>query len=145
MAIEPERLRQAREAYEGSDKPVTQIASEFGIAEWALRREAVLGAWSRVHRPRRRSAKPPPIRMVERLYQAVERQLDEIEARMKKSNASLAEKDARTLGSLAHTLEKLIRLKATTSDPAEAAEPVDLDQLYQELSRRLHRLSEGGG
>ncbi|TBW40996.1 hypothetical protein EYW49_02235 [Siculibacillus lacustris] len=78
--------------------------------------------------------------LVERLFRAVERQIAEIERRFDgAAPPSLEEKDARTLGALARTLELLIGLEKQAGRDPTAAEP-DIDEFRLDLARRLESL-----
>lgn len=138
-----------RAAYEGSDLAVAAIARAYGIATdriwrrarrdgWRKRRDAA-GA-TRAEAPLDRST------LVARLFRAVERQIAEVERRFEGSAPpSLEEKDARTLGALARTLELLIGLEKQAG--RETAEPEgDIDEFRLDLARRLEslRCADGG-
>lgn len=102
----------------------------------------------------------PRARLLARLWQAAERQVAEIEARIAAAGleagsgepraAADTEKDARALALLARTLRELSAAEGEGSDPlkakaASAHDPVrDLDVFRRELARRLDRLREGG-
>jgi hypothetical protein len=83
-------------------------------------------------------------RMITRLYRAFERQVAEIEERLARPGAETEEKDARTLGTLARTLETLIALERDNGALATAPESVDIDQLDEELARRIGDWAEEG-
>ena len=83
-------------------------------------------------------------RLISRLYRAFERQLAELEARAPGTDGLSTEKDARALGILAGTLEKLIALELDDGAKAVRPEPVDRDELNAELARRITRWAEGG-
>ena len=80
--------------------------------------------------------------MIDRLYQAFEKQMSDFETQ----NALIAdeginEKDARTLGSLARTLEKLIELKnEEEGDSQTQNQEVDIERLREKLAQRLERM-----
>jgi hypothetical protein len=83
-------------------------------------------------------------RLVARLFRAFERQVAEIEARFTDPGLRAEEKDARTLGTLARTLETLMALERDDGRTAKDPEPADRDRLNAELVRRLRRWAEGG-
>lgn len=95
----------------------------------------------------------PKARLIERLYKAFDRQMRDFEARMAQLGdtvdgeigAAANEKDARTLGTLARTLEKLIELRASdaASDPTND-KGTDIDSLREELARRIERVCPEG-
>jgi hypothetical protein len=135
-----------RAAYEGSTLTVAAIAEAYGVALAAIRARIRRENWPR----RRRSTAGPAERrpaepldrtvLVERLFRAIDRQIAEIERRFDgDAPPSLEEKDARTLGALARTLELLIGLERETGRPTDEAEP-DLDEFRLDLARRLESL-----
>jgi hypothetical protein len=137
-----------RAAYEGSTLAVAAIAEAYGVGVSAIRTRLRRENW-----PRRRARKqtqdrdggresPPLDRsvLVERLFHAVDRQITEIERRFDDVDpVALEEKDARTLGALARTLELLIGLERETGRRPDAAES-DLDEFRLDLARRLESL-----
>lgn len=140
-----------RAAYEGSDVPLHLVASAYGIgvtdiyprAErdgWQLRRRR----WALERKARRAAAGAAPARidrsdLVERMFRAVERQIEDIELRSAERDGEPDERDARTLGALARTLELLIGM-----ENAEAAKQTegrrDIDDLRRDLARRIEGL-----
>ena len=151
-----------RAAYEGSDTPLQLIAAAYGIgvtdiyprAEregWTLRRDR--RALERKARQAAGSASPPPraappkgvdrSRLVERMFRAVERQIEEIEIRAAGRAGEPDARDARTLGALARTLDLLIGLEKTQRAETEGARREargDIDELRRELARRIASL-----
>jgi len=85
-------------------------------------------------------------RMIARLYRIFDRQAGGLEARAKTLGTTTEEKDARTLGVLARTLETLIELDR--DDGAKLGEPEprdrDLDQLDADLAARIAAWAEEG-
>lgn len=79
--------------------------------------------------------------LIGRLYRAFERQVGEAEARLETASSQGAggEKEARTLGTLARTLEKLIELQGELEEtkPDEDVGRVDLGRLRRKLARRI--------
>lgn len=120
----------------------------------------------RARAPRRRNAadtandlqrdQPAAASMVERVSEAIERELTKIErivgnpVRVAPAQRIETESRARVLASLAHTLKEVMRLREQErgDDKAKAADddaiPRDLDEFRRELSRRLEGLVEGG-
>lgn len=96
------------------------------------------------------AAAPDSATLVERVAQAVDRELAEIEAIVikmtGKSRPTEAERRARTLASLARTLSEVRRLRAAdeTQKPDDVDRPGDLEQLRQRLSQRLAQMVEAG-
>lgn len=132
-----------RAAYEGSDLAVTAIAQAYGLSADTIRGRARRSGWRR-RRPRDAAGTHvEPIDrnlLVGRLFRAVERQIAEVERRFEGSAPpSLEEKDARTLGALARTLELLIGLERRAGHDASEPEP-DIDEFRLDLARRLESL-----
>ncbi|MBB5050564.1 hypothetical protein HNQ36_000512 [Afipia massiliensis] len=100
------------------------------------------------------SDQPPATSMVERVSDAIERELTKIErivgnpTRMAPARRIETESRARVLASLARTLKEVMRLReqerGAGDDNAKAADddaiPRDLDEFRRELSRRLEGL-----
>lgn len=146
--------QKVREAYEARERAVQEICDAHGIGptalyrklreeNWPLRNElGALRKGSRKKRPRG----PKREDLVDRLYKAFERQMGEFEARLgAAAQAGVDEKDARTLGSLARTLEKLIGLRGENGGvDGNLKTEVDIERLREELARRLERLCPKG-
>ena len=99
---------------------------------------------------------PPASSLVERVSDAIERELTKIErivgspVRLHQARRIETESRARVLASLARTLKEVMRLREherAGDDTAKAADddavPRDLDEFRRELSRRLEGLVEG--
>lgn len=131
-----------RAAYEGSDLAVAAIAEAYGVSAAAIQGRARRGDW---RRRRRRGAAASGealdrTLLIGRLFKAVERQIAEVERRFEGSAApSLEEKDARTLGALARTLELLIGLEKQAGHDGHEPEP-DIDEFRLDLARRIESL-----
>ena len=132
-----------RAAYEGSDLVVAAIAEAYGVSADAIHGRARRGGW---HRRRRRdgpAASAEPLDrnlLIGRLFKAVERQIAEVERRFEGSAPpNLEEKDARTLGALARTLELLIGLEKQAGRDGHEPEP-DIDEFRLDLARRIESL-----
>jgi hypothetical protein len=82
-------------------------------------------------------------RLIDRLYHACSLQVRQIETRLR-SNTQADEKDARTLGTLARTLDTLMALERDNGTTADKPEAVNRDELNAELTRRITRWAEGG-
>ena len=133
-----------RAAYEGSDLAVGAIARAYGLNPDRIWRRARREAWrSRRAATTTGTRRPEPVdrgTLVARLFRAVERQIAEVERRFDgASPPSLEEKDARTLGALARTLELLIGLEKRAGDGSNEPEP-DIDEFRLDLARRLESL-----
>lgn len=85
--------------------------------------------------------------LISRLYSVFERQMAEFENNLIDAHdTEVTEKDARTLGSLARTLEKLIELRGEAElDEKIAAKEVDIDRLREEITSRIERLRQRRG
>ncbi len=82
--------------------------------------------------------------LVGRLMRAFARQVSEVEARLG-GEGGADERDARTLGVLAKTLETLIDLDRTAQgERTDGEEAKNLDAVREELARRLDRLRQTG-
>lgn len=143
-----------RAAYEGSDVALHLVASAYGIGVtdiypradregWQLRRRR----WALERKARRTAAGDTPARidrsdLVERMFRAVERQIEDIELRSAERDGEPDERDARTLGALARTLELLIGME--TAEAAKQTEGRrDIDDLRRDLARRIEGLRGG--
>ena len=149
-----------REAYEAGGEAVTQICIRYGVSTGALYKRAKAESWpqrseakkkpkktNKKRRAARAGEKISPDRverrqLIDRLYQAFEKQMSDFEIQ-NASNADdgINEKDARTLGSLARTLEKLIELKSEEEgDSHTQNQEVDIERLREKLTQRLERM-----
>lgn len=104
---------------------------------------------------RQRPNAPPRARLLARLWRAAERQVEEIETRMRRADgagaepppraSADAEKDARALALIARTLRELVAAEDdAAAKPAKDADDTvrDLDEFRRELARRLERMRE---
>ena len=130
-----------RAAYEGSDLAVAAIAEAYGVSGDAIHGRARRGGWRRRRRGATGSAEPLDRHLlIGRLFKAVERQIAEVERRFEGSAPpNLEEKDARTLGALARTLELLIGLEKQAGRDGHEPEP-DIDEFRLDLARRIESL-----
>jgi len=129
----------------------------------AVAKPVVVKSYTRARTPRKRSAvdrlndRPPPmadplpppsspgLELIARVSRAIEHELMQIERivgghHVPVKQRSEAERRARTLASLARTLNEVKRLRAEEAKPKAAdddAVPRDLDEFRRELSRRL--------
>lgn len=139
----PPPWAEIRAAYEGSGLAVAAIAEAYGVSVDTVRGRARRGGW-RGRRAGGGSAVAAEALdrglLVARLFRAVERQIAEVERRFEGSAPpSLEEKDARTLGALARTLELLIGLEKQAGRDGPEPEP-DIDEFRLDLARRLESL-----
>jgi hypothetical protein len=97
---------------------------------------------------------PPPasgLALIARVSRAIEHELAQIETivggrHVPRAQRSEAERRARTLASLARTLNEVKRLRAEEEKPKAADDdvmPRDLDEFRRELSRRLALMEQG--
>jgi hypothetical protein len=145
--LDRQTWERVRRLYENTATPVRTIGAEFGVTSAAIHAHARRGAWIRhagAWKSKRQLPKVPSrAEFISRLYRAFEKQVAEIEARFGQPSADDGEQDARTLGTLARTLEKLIELDREQTEDRDKEEPADLARLRQRLKDRLGRL--GGG
>ncbi|SHO66220.1 hypothetical protein SAMN02745172_02875 [Pseudoxanthobacter soli DSM 19599] len=138
----------ARGLYEGDGILIGDIAEAMGVTPSTVRRWARLGGWQRGERPipRRRKADAETDTdrgaMVRRLMLAFARQVAEVEARLGPAGKPAGERDARTLGVLAKTLETLIELDraARAGDGGGDEAGKDADAVREDIARRIDRL-----
>lgn len=92
----------------------------------------------------KRSKKPSPKALTQRVEQAIDRELSRIEAILAEGGGGAhgeAERRARTLATLARTLKEVTRLRSEEKTKAADDDlPRDLDEFRRELSRRLDLL-----
>ncbi len=138
-----------RSAYEGSTLAVAAIAEAYGVTAKRIWSRAARENWPRRRTGARATPRAPaePLDrrvLVARLFKAVERQIAEIERRFDgPAPPGLDEKDARTLGALARTLELLIGLEKQAGRDESEPEP-DIDAFRLDLARRLAGLRHEG-
>ena len=148
-----------REAYEGKVETVKDICVAHGINSAALYKKAQEEKWVLRNAQRSKQRKDhgkagggqvekgsDRKALIDRLYKAFDYQMREFEAHITLSGEEgINEKDARTLGSLARTLEKLIELRQENDGLNDNQNnEVDLDRLREELARRLKRVCPKG-
>nr|WP_321457698.1 hypothetical protein [uncultured Cohaesibacter sp.] len=92
--------------------------------------------------------------MVRRLYNATDQQIRHLERQLQDGSAAFDEKEARMLGTIARTLDRIMELNPTGSDSeGDTKQTSDgndtsndqgsLDRLREELARRLDGLKQG--
>lgn len=147
----PETIARARTLYVETTRSVVAIAAEVGVGH------ATVSNWAKTYNwpPRREGAPRPtgprkaraeqntPERLRRRMNRALGRQLAQLERRGAKSRG-IPEKDARTLGLLARTLETLMQLDRNDGAKVRKPEPVDSDAIDAELARKIERWARGG-
>jgi hypothetical protein len=146
--LDRETWDRVRRLYEETPATLEAIGAEVGVSATAICRRAQNEGWIRSARVRRRPKWAPQLprraELIARLYRAFEKQIAEVESRFGRPGADEGEQDARTLGTLARTLEKLIELDRERTEDRDKEEPADLARLRQTLTDRLRRLAGGG-
>ncbi|MCB1493035.1 MAG: hypothetical protein KDJ77_14765 [Rhodobiaceae bacterium] len=137
-------------AYTGTDMTVTGICALYGIKKDRLYAKARAMGW-----PRRsdRKARVTARDRIARLYEALDSQMADVQRRLAEaegadgaSQAGDRERDARTLATLARTLEKLNAMAPETPEQeADDTAPDDIEAFREELARRLAELRRQGG
>jgi hypothetical protein len=146
--LDRETWNRVRRLYEDTITTVSVIGAEVGVSDVTIHNRAKREGWVR-HAEARKSRQqlpriPSRAELIARLYRAFEKQIAEVESRFGQPSAEAGELDARTLGTLARTLEKLIELDRERTEDRDKEEPADLARLRQKLSDRLRRLAGGG-
>jgi AcrR family transcriptional regulator len=159
----PERVALARRRYL-EDAPVRAICAEAGFSLGTLYRclaghfpdgsgiaPAAIALRSTGTRPPRR--KSGRAALVARMWRTAERQVEEIEQRLKAAGLELTEREsnARTLAIVAKTLRELVSLdhannagaKEAVKDNDATAVPRNVDELRRALARKLDAFVAG--
>jgi len=153
---------EVRRHYEAGILPVEEICRQHGVSARGLRNRARTRGWKRrgpaspavrtLAFSGRIGAGDGPVdraRLIERLYRALDRQMQDIEERLAGLGeaGSAGEREARTLSALARTLDKLIELEDNAGRPGEAekVEQGERERFRAELARRLARLGGAAG
>ena len=141
---------------------ISEIARTYGIGKSAIykRRKGWTGETADEAAALSGLSEPDHSVMVKRLYHATEQQIHHLEEKLKSGDAAFDEKEARMLGTIARTLDKILEIapKAKAKDRSadhaahsdkDAANDddgnrVDPDALRQELANRLDRLQQAG-
>jgi hypothetical protein len=135
-----------RSAYEQERTPVKTLAARFGIGQGTIRNWSMKYDWTRpdgappLQGPRRRpDGADQRLQFVGRLHRTFARQLAALEKRAKEGDGDTIDKDARTLGVLAKTLETLMQLDRADGAKVNEPEPDDrdLDELDSDLAERI--------
>lgn len=150
----PDVWRRARGLHEDEGLGAAEIAERFGVKRSTVERRMRLEGWLRrtdIHEVMRAGDMRGLARMVARLITAFDAQIRAVEAQFGAEGGSAAladpaavERNARTLGSLAKTLDILIELRGglAAGDPQETR---DAEAMRRELERRLSRLCREAG
>jgi hypothetical protein len=141
--------REARHLYEEGGCGAEELGQRFGVTRQTVERRIRVEGWVRQGHLRELMEKGDTrglARMVARLIAAFEAQIRAVEAQFLGGDAveiatdpASVERNARTLGSLAKTLDILIELRGGLSGSETQAER-DADGLRRELEKRLERL-----
>ena len=146
-------VEKVRLAYEQERTPIKTLAARFGIGQGTIQNWSTKYDWTRpdgappLQGPRRRYGSADQRReLVARLHRTFGRQLAALEKRAKDGGGETLEKDARTLGVLAKTLETLIELDRDDGAKVGEPEPVDRDveELDADLAARIAEWAAGG-
>jgi hypothetical protein len=154
MSLSPEKIARMRQQY-ADGVPVPQICAESGVSQRVLYYWVDGGLRDPARRlppiprraPRRGSKDSADSRrqLVAKLWGAAERQVDEIEQRLKGvgQESSERERDARALAVLVKTLRELVAFDeahpaaATRTKPVDDDESRDMDEFRRELARKM--------
>ncbi|WP_428700359.1 hypothetical protein [Stappia sp.] len=152
LRLAPEVWRQARHLYEDEGRGSAELAERFGVTRATVERRVRAEGWVRQEQLRALMESGDTrglARMVARLIAAFEAQVRAVEAQFQDEagndgmasalDAAAVERNARTLGSLAKTLDILIELRSGLSTDDDGAER-DADALRRDLEKRLERL-----
>ena len=167
--IPPDIVAEARRLYEKTLTPMDDIAAMMGVCrstlenrvrQWKWKKRAASGTAVDIARAVRGTVaatmtKAPKLPMpdetrlalAERIVRVVEEQIDavgRVVERLGPADDAEAERSARTLASLTRSMREIAALiTPDTKQPDEADDdsvPLDLDELRNELARRLHAL-----
>ena len=143
----PEVVENVRRDFCETTQPIRTIGDRHGVSgttvtDWARRFgwERPLGA-PKMGAHFANSDANVRDKLIERLYRTFGRQLVALEKRAGEGGDSI-EKDARTLGALAKTLETLIHLDRDDGAPVKQPEPSDRGHLRLELARKIAAWAE---
>ena len=152
-----------RRACEKGDRTIAEIARSFNVNPRYLYRKR------REWRENSAGTTLDHLAMVRRLYNATDQQIRHLETRLQSGTAAFDEKEARMLGTIARTLDKIMELsptdnaavskakkKAPKGKPRnnaisvqveggddETEDKSNLDALRKELAQRIDRLQQG--
>jgi hypothetical protein len=122
-----------REAYEGGDETVTEIATRFGVTKSAIAWRVKTQLW----RMRNKRIGASGAALLARLYRLLERQIFDME----KEQSPMSEKEAAALGRVANTLDRLMQIErgaAPAKTPKRSSK--DLEFLRNKIAKRLDEL-----
>lgn len=152
LRLTPDVWRQVRHLYEDEGRGSAELAERFGVTRATVERRVRAESWVRQEQLRALMESGDTrglARMVARLIAAFEAQVRAVEVQFQDAaghdgmapafDPAAVERNARTLGSLAKTLDILIELRGGLSTEDEGAER-DADVLRRDLEKRLERL-----
>lgn len=151
LLLPAERYAALRRAVETTTRALSAIAADFALAPRTLARMVEKEAWPRpygapvgkrlagVSHLARATSDAGMVRA--RLLRAVDRQIAAIDRRTRERGSDVEEKDARTLGILAKTLETVMALAGGTATPLER-EPADRERTRAALAEKIARWAE---
>lgn len=137
-----------------TDESYQSMADWLGVSRGAIQSHAKRQAWPRPPTARGGHA-APSIELATldqnaqliraRLLQAIVRQVDKVDARLRKRDAEVDEKDSRVLGNLAKTLSTLMQMGegGTTAKEMERPNRAEVEARLAERIRRWARGEEG--
>jgi hypothetical protein len=137
-----------------TDDTYKSMGDWLGVSPGAVQSHAKRMAWPRPPTARGGHAAPAiEIATIDqtaqlvraRLLQAVIRQVEKVDGRLRKKGTEVDEKDSRILGNLAKTLATLMQMGACgkTSNDAEPADRGDVDERLAERVKRWARGEQG--
>ena len=159
--VRPLQRREIQALYESKWTTISELAAITGLPRSRLYRWRREDRWSapesRVRRPelvgsdsqateltpQRLLSQPDKARLVERLFGVVENQMSKLEAKLySPEETAVDERDNRTLGQLARTLEKL--LKMDNQEDADGQDTNAERELRTQLEARIARALQTG-
>ena len=167
--IAPEIAAEAKRLYENTLTPMADIAAMMGVCrstldnrvrEWKWKKRAASGTAVDIARAVRgnvaatmtQAAKLPVseekrLALAERIQGVVEEQMNAVARvveRLGAADDAEAERTARTLASLSRTMREIAALITPDTPPPNETDndpvPLDIDELREELARRLHAI-----
>ena len=172
IKIPAKKIAEGRFLYEQTLTPLEDIAGFLGICRDTLRKRAIEWGWQRRYRdphprvtvrppqspvPQDEANKPPPgyprapeerIALVERLREAVDKQIGHVDSILSRTDMQLpdeAERTSRMLAGLARTLREMTRLDMPAPPELEddSDMPRNVDDLRRELLRKMDAILAG--
>lgn len=150
-----------RRLYEESEATVAEIAAAHGVTTWAIRKRRTAEGWparsptggKRVARSAASDGATGRHELIRRLLKVVDRNLKQMEMRMKSEEPGTAadrERETRAIGALTRTIGKLTELEventrasaATSRSGYGSANDDEADRLRLEIAERILRLGE---